>query len=265
MSTVLPTPTMNRSTLLEMLRRENQLRLSKEYQEMYDDVDLRISEIIEDTIQRQVLKEFNFEDTPENLHRYRATNGLFLNDPEIRNTVVYMKYDRANAGPLQVGDVCPDVVAIDLETGERKSVLSFAKEDRPLVILGGCYTCPPCRATVDEGNVVYEKLKDIVDFVFVYILEAHAEDEWKLGNKICIKQHKTLEERMEAARKFKEENGVKIPILVDTMDNVFNGEFAAWPTRFYVVYNGEMVYIEKDSDDGNIEYWPTRLPEILSV
>lgn len=257
--------TMNRNTLLEMLKRENDLRLSEEYQSMYDDVNLRISEVIEDTIQKRVLREFNFKDDEETLHRYRTTNGLFLNDPEIRDAVVYMKYDRSNVGALREGDPCPDITAIDLETGERKRLLSYARPDRPLVILGGCYTCPPCRATIDEGNIVYKKLKDIVDFVFVYILEAHAEDEWRLGSTVCIKQHKILEDRMEAARRFRDENAINIPILVDTMDNVFNKEFAAWPTRFYVVFNGEMVYLEKDSEDGNIEYWPTRLPEVLSI
>lgn len=255
---------MNRSTLLKMLTRENQLRLSEEYQKMYDDVDLRISEEIEDTIQKRVLREFHFPDDDATLQKYRSTNGLYLNDPEIRNSVVYMKYDRTNTGSLEVGMPCPNVTCLDLDTLEHKNILDFARKDVPLVIVGGCYTCPPCRSTVDEGNIVYDKLKDLVDFVFVYILEAHADDEWKLGNQVRINQHKSIKDRVQAARKFQDENGIKIPMLVDTMDNAFNKEFAAWPTRFYVVYNGELVYVE-GSSEANIEYWPTRLPEILAV
>jgi hypothetical protein len=53
-----------------------------------------------------------------------------------------------------------------------------------------------------------------------------------------------------------------IPMLVDPMDNRFNKEFAAWPTRFYVVFNGELTYIENMEDD-KIEYWPKMIPQIL--
>ena len=40
-----------------------------------------------------------------------------------------------------------------------------------------------------------------VRFVFVYVMEAHAQDEWPLGaERSVVKQHKTLKERVSAAR-----------------------------------------------------------------
>ncbi len=79
------------------------------------------------------------------------------------------------------------------------------------------------------------------EFVVVYILEAHAEDEWPInssrhhpnGKVVRVTQHKTMEERFAAAREFNEVYGISkySRLLVDTMDNAFNEQFAAWPFR----------------------------------
>jgi len=40
-----------------------------------------------------------------------------------------------------------------------------------------------------------------------------------------------------------------IPMLVDTMDNQFEKEFAAWPLRFYVIQNNKLVFkAQPDAD-----------------
>ncbi len=80
------------------------------------------------------------------------------------------------------------------------------------------------------------------DFVVVYILEAHAEDEWPISSAkyhpdrqvVNVKQHKSMKERIAAAREFDDvyyisENS---RVLIDSMDNAFNQQFAAWPFRF---------------------------------
>ena len=61
-----------------------------------------------------------------------------------------------------------------------------------------------------------------MDFVTVYIREAHASDEWPLGTAICIAQHKTIEDRLQAARDFVRQFEWTVPCAVDTMDNTFN-------------------------------------------
>ena len=77
-----------------------------------------------------------------------------------------------------------------------------------------------------------------MDFLFVYIMEAHAKDEWPLGKtRSKFRQHQTLGERIEAAkfylkRSLQMENSAdaaEIPLAVDLMDNEFNTTFGAWP------------------------------------
>mmetsp|Transcript_45056 Transcript_45056/g.68951 ORF Transcript_45056/g.68951 Transcript_45056/m.68951 type:complete len:141 (+) Transcript_45056:529-951(+) len=72
-----------------------------------------------------------------------------------------------------------------------------------------------------------------VDFLMVYIREAHASDQWPLGNIVSIEQHKDLQSRIAAAKNLEENFDFKMKIVVDNMDNQFNKQFLAWPERYY--------------------------------
>jgi len=74
-------------------------------------------------------------------------------------------------------------------------------------------------------------------FIAVYVSEAHATDEWPLGNFVSITQHKTIEERIEAAKKFVSVLNFKLPVYVDTIDNSFDNVYCAWPDRYYIIKN----------------------------
>jgi len=89
-------------------------------------------------------------------------------------------------------------------------------------------------------NRLQESFKDIANFVAVYISEAHAQDEWPLGRKVCVNQHKTLEERLAVAKAFQKDYNFQIPILVDTIDNNFDKLYSSWPERFYIIEHGKM-------------------------
>jgi len=77
--------------------------------------------------------------------------------------------------------------------------------------------------------------------ICVYIAEAHACDEWPLGNFECVKKPKTQEERIAAAQYFVDKYGLKIPVLVDNMDNAFDNVFAAWPERWFLLHKSMTV------------------------
>lgn len=88
---------------------------------------------------------------------------------------------------------------------------------------------------------MFSKYKDRAAFLVVYIIEAHAKDEWPVGETVSFcEQPKTLEARRELARKYKDMNGMTMEVGVDTMNNEFESVFAAWPLRFYVVRNGKL-------------------------
>jgi len=84
----------------------------------------------------------------------------------------------------------------------------------------------------------------------VYILEAHSFNEWPLGNAIKINQHKTLEDRIAAAKSFIEAYQFSVPLVVDGIENPFNSIFAAWPERFFITHNRKLVYISHPGVNG---------------
>ena len=87
------------------------------------------------------------------------------------------------------------------------------------------------------------KHSDIADFIFIYIREAHASDEWFLpGNPTSISQHKTLGERIHAAKHLSG-SGIPFPILVDSMSNDANARYAASPERLCVILGEKIVFL----------------------
>jgi len=84
-------------------------------------------------------------------------------------------------------------------------------------------------------NLVYEANVGKFHFMAIYIAEAHAADEWPLGNFVCVNQHTTIEQRVNAAKSFIANYNFKIPTYVDTIDNSFNKTYAAWPDRYYII------------------------------
>lgn len=92
----------------------------------------------------------------------------------------------------------------------------------------------------------FAKSNKETDFVMVYIREAHASDVWPLGHHVDIPNHKTIEDRKKAAEKLNKDN---IEILLDTMDNTFDNTFAAWPERYYIIYDGVIQYIASPTSE----------------
>jgi len=131
---------MNRDILIRMLKRENEIRLSNPVQDMYDEeriLKIIPSTSIEDAIQKLVLEEFGFEHSA--LDYYRCTRGRFPNDPEIRDSILYIKYDKSRRGDLRVGHDTPNPTFITLNC-EEKCLLDFKVDTRPLVLIAGSYS-----------------------------------------------------------------------------------------------------------------------------
>ena len=80
-----------------------------------------------------------------------------------------------------------------------------------------------------------------VSFLFVYTMEAHAEDEWPISSArydpsekpVRIKQHTNNEDRLAAARNFQKVFDVtSMPIFVDVIENEFEEIFRTWYATF---------------------------------
>jgi len=104
---------------------------------------------------------------------------------------------------------------------------------------------------------LYKQYHDQVEFIVIYIKEAHPVDGWWLGGGIPglflklswskaatdIYHSKTVEERQTVARRCEVALQYEIPTYVDEMDDRVNKAYAAWPTRLYlIVLDGRVVY-----------------------
>ena len=82
------------------------------------------------------------------------------------------------------------------------------------------------------------------DWRFVYVAEAHAQDEWPLrsarfsadGQPVVVDQPRTLDARLGLARRFKADYGIESPLLVDDpADEAFE--------RLYVLRGAKLAWI----------------------
>lgn len=106
---------------------------------------------------------------------------------------------------------------------------------------------------------LYAKYKEQVEFVVVYVKEAHPTDKWWLGQsrtqtvlhqfsgnpaRLDIAEPVTMEQRRKVAASCQANlfDGV-VPLYVDTMDDKVSARYAAKPTRIYFIgEDGKVLY-----------------------
>ena len=118
---------------------------------------------------------------------------------------------------------------------------------------------------MDDLQQLHARFKQRSDFVLVYIAEAHAANEWPVGDQIVIDQPTNLLERTGVAKEFRDMFGFPddLPIVVDRpgMES-FDNLYACWPTRFYGVdSDGTIGY--RAEPDASHEYQLSSLQEWL--
>src|SRR5205823_8005355 len=129
------------------------------------------------------------------------------------NTQVYVRNNIASIGNLKEGMSAPDCPLVCVNSSSFSTTANTTNSlpkivqlhtlynsGRPFVLLAGSYTCPLYRYISHVLNDIYEKYQEKVDFYMIQIREAHASDVWPIGNIVDIKEHRTLEERLTAAR-----------------------------------------------------------------
>ena len=92
-----------------------------------------------------------------------------------------------------------------------------------------------------------EQYNDRVEFLVVYIQEAHPTDGWQMqinvDEEVLFAQPKTAGEREHVAEACSLHLDLKIPTLIDDMDNSTDLAYSALPDRLYLVgTDGRIVY-----------------------
>jgi iodothyronine deiodinase-like protein len=94
---------------------------------------------------------------------------------------------------------------------------------------------------------MYEKYRNRASFYIVYIQEAHPVDLWQTASNerdnVLLRSPRTEADRFENASQCVRKLGVRIPALIDGMDDKTEHVYTGWPERLYVIApGGRIVY-----------------------
>jgi type I thyroxine 5'-deiodinase len=114
-------------------------------------------------------------------------------------------------------------------------------------------------------NQLYARYRDTVEFFVVYIGEAHPSDAWQLPSnvkdKVIYKAPTNAEERNALADVCVVRLGIKLPALVDGIDDATEKAYSGWPDRLYLIdRDGRVAY---KSRPGPFGFKPADLEEAL--
>ncbi len=96
-------------------------------------------------------------------------------------------------------------------------------------------------------NEIYKKYKDQVEFLAIYIREAHPDDGWRvpvnLQKNIRVKEPTTDEERTAVAATCQIGMKLQMPMLIDSIDNDVEEKYIGIPMRLFLVDgDGKIAY-----------------------
>jgi hypothetical protein len=97
---------------------------------------------------------------------------------------------------------------------------------------------------------MWERYRDRVDFVVVYIREAHPEDGWVIAHnrseEIRIQDPTTTAERVQVAESCALRLQIQMPVVVDEVDDAIARAYGALPDRLYLIGRGGEVAFQGD-------------------
>jgi len=112
---------------------------------------------------------------------------------------------------------------------------------------------------------MYEQYADKVAFYVVYIQEAHPTDLWQVASNVregvLFASPGTDNERADTAALCMTRLAVKIPALLDGIDNKTERAYTGWPDRLYIV--GTDGKIRYKSAPGPFGFSPRNLEQAL--
>lgn len=165
--------------------------------------------------------------------------------------------DFKNLG-YQKGDKIPDLSLFTPE-GLAFSVKEALATGKPLVLISGSYTCDISRSNIPDANMLGAKYHKYVNIYHVYTVDAHPTDKAcpyspdkqmrsptaNIRDNVLAKQPKSYGARRELAKKWQDENGIAIPVLVDKPGNDYWMTFGQAPNTAYLIAPDGEVYFKQ--------------------
>lgn len=186
--------------------------------------------------------------------------------------------DEAAAGEARcvarLGDLAPDFSAHTLNAdGSISSDLFILSDLRgtPSSLIFGCYTCPVFRQQSDRMNQLIADYDAAIQFIFVYIQEAHPTDGWNMpSNKaadIMYTQPVNMNERAKVAIDWRNAYSLESSIVLDWPDNRINEDYAGSPERLFVLDAEGVVTFKSEQGpyyDSHLDDWAAALEKIAT-
>src|SRR5256714_4262113 len=127
-------------------------------------------------------------------------------------------------GP-EPGDRAPDFELRSLEGDVFR--LSDFRGEKTVVLTFGSATCPMTAGSVGGISKLAKKIGDQVQFVFVYVREAHPGD--------SLPAHSSIAEKVRAAELLREEEELDIPVLVDDLKGTVHRKYSRLPNPAFII------------------------------
>lgn len=126
-------------------------------------------------------------------------------------------------GPSQEA---PDFKAFTLDGKSLR--LSDYQGKKNVLLVFGSVTCPMVAGSIHGINELYEEFgNDDIEFLFVYVREAHPGER--------IRAHRSLAEKMRAARLFRDEEKIRMPIVVDDVRGSIHRKYSQLPNPAFLI------------------------------
>src|SRR5207248_863534 len=146
-------------------------------------------------------------------------------------------------GP-EPGDRAPDFELRSLEGDVFR--LSDFRGEKNVVLTFGSATCPMAAGSVGGINKLAKKFGDAVQFVFIYVREAHPGD--------SLPAHSSIAEKVRAAELLRAEEEIDIPVLVDDLKGTVHRKYSKLPNPAFIVdKSGRIAFRAMWSQPGVIE------------
>jgi Iodothyronine deiodinase len=118
-----------------------------------------------------------------------------------------------------------------------------------------------------ELEEMAERYTGRVAFFVVYIKEAHPEDGWVLASnreqEIAVSDPSSAEERVEVAEACAVRLRIRMPVLIDGMDNETARQYGGWPDRLYLIGRDGRVAFQ--GEEGPFGFRPEELARAIEI
>lgn len=176
------------------------------------------------------------------------------NYPEFKKEKLTKIMERQFGDAPQPGDRAPD---FELRTIDGDKVrLSDYRDEKNVVLTFGSATCPLTAASISGLRDLYDDYADDdVEFLFVYVREAHPGEE--------LPPHRNMSDKVHAAEVLRDEEGLDMPVLIDDLGGKVHRKYSGQPNpTFLIDKSGRIAYRQLATDPADLH---NAIDELLEV